>query len=74
MSESKSNGESKYNGESKCNGSPKTNRILHDIRNMRILNNEQIETIRRMTANEKMDIIIAYNSIMHSINDIINNL
>uniref|UniRef100_A0A6C0K2D7 Uncharacterized protein n=1 Tax=viral metagenome TaxID=1070528 RepID=A0A6C0K2D7_9ZZZZ len=74
MSESKSNGESKYNDDRNFSGPPKTNRILHDIRNMRILNNEQIETIRRMTANEKMEVIVAYNSIMHSINDVINNM
>jgi hypothetical protein len=66
--------ESKCNYESKMDISPRTNRILHDIRNMRILNNEQIENICKMTANEKMEVILAYNSVMHSINDIVNNM
>jgi len=66
--------ESKCNYESKMDSSPRTNRILHDIRNMRILNNEQIENICKMTANEKMEVILAYNSVMHSINDIVNNM
>ena len=41
--------ESKSNCESKMDGSPKTNRILHDIRNMKILNKDQMATIRNMS-------------------------
>jgi hypothetical protein len=66
--------ESKCNYESKMDSSPKTNSILHDIRNMRILNNEQIATIRKMSDQDKMEVILAYNSVMHSINDIVNNM
>ena len=68
MSESKSNCENKHNS------SPKTNSVLHDIRNMKLLTNDQIATIRKMNDQEKMEVILAYDSIMHSINDIVNNM
>ena len=74
MSESKCNNESKYNDEIKSNGFPKTNSILHYIRNMKLLTKEQIATIRKMSDQEKMEVILTYDSIMHSINDIINNM
>ena len=66
--------ESKSNSESKMDGSPKTNRILHDIRNMKIMSKDQIDSIRKMSDQEKMEVILAYDSIMHSINDIVNNM
>ena len=55
-------------------GSPKTNNVLHDIRNMKIMSKTQIATISKMSDQEKMEVILAYDSIMHSINDIINNM
>jgi hypothetical protein len=66
--------ESKCNYESKIDSSPKTNSILHDIRNMQLLTKEQISTIRKMNDQDKMEVILAYNSVMHSINDIVNNM
>jgi len=74
MSESKCNNESKYNDEIKSNGFPKTNSILHYIRNMKLLTKEQIATIRKMSDQEKMEVILAYDNIIHSINDLLNNL
>jgi hypothetical protein len=55
-------------------GSPKTINILHDIRNMKILSKDQITSIRKMSDQEKMEVILAYDSVMHSINDIVNNM
>jgi len=70
MSESKSNSESKMDDISHI----KTNQILHDIRNMKIMSKDQIDSIRKMSDQEKMEVILAYDSIMHSINDIVNNM
>jgi hypothetical protein len=74
MYESNCNNESKYNNETKPSGFPKTNSILHDIRNMKLLTKEQLATILKMSDQEKMEVILTYDSIMHSINDIINNM
>jgi len=70
MPESKSKSESKMDDISHI----KTNRILHDIRNMKILSKDQITSIRKMSDQEKMEVILAYDSVMHSINDIVNNM
>ena len=66
--------EHKTNYNSKNDGCPKTHNILHDIRNMHPLTKEQITIIRKMTAEEKMEIILAYDSIMDNITYIINNM
>jgi len=66
--------EYKTNYESKNNSSPNKNNILHDIRNMRPLTKEQITIIRKMTAEEKMEIILTYDSIMNDITYIVNNM
>jgi hypothetical protein len=70
MSQHNSNCESKMDDISHI----KTNRILHDIRNMKILSKDQITSIRKMSDQEKMEVILAYDSVMHSINDIVNNM
>ena len=54
--------------------SPKTSKILHDIRNMRTLTPEQIATIRKMTADEKMEIILTYDGVLENLSDIVNNM
>ena len=70
MSQHNSNCESKMDDISHI----KTNQILHDIRNMKIMSKDQIDSIRKMSDQEKMEVILAYDSIMHSINDIVNNM
>jgi len=70
MSQHNSNCESKMDDISHI----KTNRILHDIRNMKIMSKDQIDSIRKMSDQEKMELILAYDSVMHSINDIVNNM
>jgi len=52
----------------------KTNRILHDIRNMKLLCKDQMASIRQMTHQEKMEVITAYDTVMDNINEIINNM
>lgn len=53
---------------------PKTNTILHDIRNMRSLTPMQIATIRKMTTEEKMEVIFTYDSVVENISNIVNNM
>lgn len=70
MSEHKSNYESKIDHTDYT----KPHRILHDIRNMKVLKKEQIDAIRKMTADEKMEVIFAYNSVTEYILEIVNNM
>jgi hypothetical protein len=44
--------------------------ILHEIRNMKILTQVQINEIKNITDNEKMEIIILYNSIVEILKEI----
>lgn len=70
MSQHNSNYESKLDDISHT----KTNRILHDIRNMKLLCKDQIATIHQMTHQEKMEVIMAYCAVMENINEIVNNM
>jgi len=42
-------------------------KILHDIRNFRVLNSTQIIQVQQMTEKEKLDLIFAYNLALESI-------
>jgi hypothetical protein len=46
---------------------------MHDIRNMKLLNQKMIDNIGEMSSKEKMEIIILYNSIVEILKDM-NNL
>ena len=47
------------------------NKILHDIRNMKTLDNEMINNIRNMSDEDKMDIIIALNDVVVHLKEIL---
>ena len=49
-------------------------KILHDIRNMRRLSKEQIASIRIMSAEEKIEIILTYDYVIESWTDFIENM
>ena len=49
-------------------------KILHDIRNMQLLTKSNIEDIYKMDSNQKMEIIIVYNSIVEHLLQIVNTL
>ena len=70
MSEYKSNYESRIDD----TNFPKTHRILHDIRNMKVLSKDQIAAIRKMPADEKIEVILAYDNVMENILELINNM
>jgi len=70
MSQHNSNCESKMDDISHI----KTNQILHDIRNMNLLSKDQMAFIRKMSDQEKMEVILTYDSVMYNINDIVNNM
>lgn len=70
MSEHKSNYESKLDHTDYT----KPHRILHDIRNMKVLSKAQIAAIHKMPADEKMEVILAYNNVMENILEIVNNM
>jgi len=48
-------------------------KCMHDIRNMKLLNQKMIDNIGEMSSKEKMEIIILYNSIVEILKDM-NNL
>jgi hypothetical protein len=48
-------------------------KIIHDIRNMKPLTNEIINSINNMTHDEKMDIIISYSYIVETLVAALNN-
>lgn len=43
-------------------------KYIHDIRNMKTLDNEMINNIRIMSNEDKMDIIIAFNNVVEYVN------
>jgi len=47
------------------------NKILHDIRNMKTLDNEMINNIRNMSDEDKMDIIILLNEVVVHLKEIL---
>ena len=51
-----------------------TRTILHDIRNMKLLTKESIEDIQKMSSNEKMEIIITYDSVVEHLLQLIDDL
>lgn len=53
------------------NDNPKLNKIIHDIRNMRQLTKEMIQQIQNMTDEEKMQIILTYNEVIISVNELL---
>ncbi len=48
--------------------------ILHDIRNMKLLTKKNIEDIQKMSSNEKMEIIITYDSVVEHLLQLIDDL
>ena len=42
-------------------------KYLHDIRNMKTLDEEMIHNIRNMSSDEKMDIIIAFSGVVENL-------
>jgi hypothetical protein len=42
-------------------------KYLHDIRNMKTLDEEMIHNIRNMSSDDKMDIIIAFNGVVENL-------
>jgi len=48
--------------------------IIHQIRNFKILNNDMINNINKMSSNEKMQIIITYNGVVETLKNIIDEL
>lgn len=53
--------------------SPYFKKCIHDIRNMKFLNQKMIDNISEMSSKEKMEIIILYNSLVEMLKDM-NNL
>ncbi len=53
------------------NDNPKLNKIIHDIRNMRQLTKEMIIQIQNMNDEEKMQIILTYNEVIISVNELL---
>jgi hypothetical protein len=46
------------------------NKYIHDIRNMRILDQDKINNIRDMSDKDKMNIIIAFNDVVRYFNNL----
>ena len=59
--------------ESKCgkNSNELIGKYIHDIRNMKTLDEEIINNIRNFTNEEKMDIIIALNDVVENLKSIL---
>jgi hypothetical protein len=76
MSESKSNNELKLNKTYSLRHLHPTayDRILHDIRNMVILSESQINAVRELAPNKQMEIILTYNTVMCNVTDLLNNM
>jgi vacuolar-type H+-ATPase subunit F/Vma7 len=66
MPNSKSDNDSKSNNDlyKKC---------IHDVRNMRVLDEEMINNIHNMTDTQKMEIIIVLNRIVQNLKEIVEN-
>lgn len=52
------------------NDNPILYKIIYDIRNMRELTKEMIQQICNMTHEEKMQVIITYNEVLLSVNEL----
>ena len=48
--------------------------IIHQIRNLKILNNDNIRNINSMSHDDKTQIIITYNSVIERLKDLIDEL
>ncbi len=53
------------------NDNPILYKIIHDIRNMRELTKEMIQQICNMSHEEKMQIIITYNEVLMSVDELL---
>jgi len=55
---------------------PSENKLLqtyiHDIRNMNNLNSQQMDDIRNMTSEDKMEIIFTYNKVLQAVKEYLN--
>lgn len=71
MSEYMNKNESKYDDNNLNN---EYRKIIHDIRNMKGLTKERIATIRKMSDDQKMQIIMIYNNVMEGFTYIVNGL
>ena len=76
MSESKSNHELTLNKTHSLRHLHHTayDRILHDIRNMVILSESQINAVRELEPHKQMEIILLYNTVMSNVTDLLNNM
>lgn len=50
------------------------NKIIHDIRNMKLLNKDMINAIEKMPNENKMTIILTYNNVLEHINTILDDI
>jgi hypothetical protein len=48
--------------------------IIHQIRNLKLLNNDTIRNINSMSHDDKIQIIITYNSVIERLKDLIDEL
>ena len=48
--------------------------IIHQIRNLKLLNNETIRNINSMSHDDKIQIIITYNTVIERLKDLIDEL
>jgi hypothetical protein len=71
--ESKCSNNSKEEKKIIHNDSDLCRKYMHDIRNMKTLDNEMINNIRNMSNEEKMVIILAYNDVVENINSVVEN-
>ena len=52
---------------------PAVNKCIHDIRNMRCINDEMLQMIRLMSEDEKMEIIVVFNEMIQTLVEIVND-
>ncbi len=48
--------------------------IIHQIRNLKLLNNDTIRNINSMSHDDKIQIIITYNNVIERLKDLIDEL
>ena len=58
----------------KNNNKTELSQIIHQIRNLKILNNDNIRNINSMSHDDKIQIIITYNAVIERLKDLIDEL
>jgi hypothetical protein len=58
----------------KNNNKNELSHIIHQIRNLKILNNDNIRNINSISHDDKIQIIITYNGVVERLKDLIDEL